>query len=229
MSVAGFIGRWSRLKRQGRPADDPGGGVADPAEPASAASPSGSTAAQDPGERTDEDPDKATLDLPDVDTLTAQSDITAFLRENVPRAIKAAALRRAWSVDPAIRDFTGPVEMDWDFNDPGSIPGFGGGGNPASVAAPALRNDGNRTGQPESAQHDRDAATKPARAGPDTSASAEPPSAPPEPTDRRPLDHPGEDRPPSQNVANATPAESASPATSKPTRRGKRHGTATPS
>ena len=34
-------------------------------------------------------------------------------------------LRRAWSVDPAIRDFKGLQENDWDFNDPNGIPGFG--------------------------------------------------------------------------------------------------------
>jgi len=28
-------------------------------------------------------------------------------------------------VDPAIRDFKGPQENDWNFNDPNSIPGFG--------------------------------------------------------------------------------------------------------
>jgi hypothetical protein len=28
-------------------------------------------------------------------------------------------------VDPAIRDFKGPQENDWNFNDPNGIPGFG--------------------------------------------------------------------------------------------------------
>ncbi|AHY54822.1 hypothetical protein BJS_02218 [Bradyrhizobium japonicum SEMIA 5079] len=36
-----------------------------------------------------------------------------------------AALRRAWSADPAIRDFVGLAENAWDFNDPTAMPGFG--------------------------------------------------------------------------------------------------------
>jgi len=36
-----------------------------------------------------------------------------------------AALRRAWESDPAIRDFIGIAENQWDFNDPDAIPGFG--------------------------------------------------------------------------------------------------------
>jgi hypothetical protein len=36
-----------------------------------------------------------------------------------------AALRSAWAADPAIRDFIGIAESQWDFNDPAAIPGFG--------------------------------------------------------------------------------------------------------
>ena len=35
-----------------------------------------------------------------------------------------AALRRAWITDPAIRDFKGLAENDWDFTDPTAMPGF---------------------------------------------------------------------------------------------------------
>jgi hypothetical protein len=33
-------------------------------------------------------------------------------------------LRRAWSLDPAIRDFIGPADYAWDFNAPDGVPGF---------------------------------------------------------------------------------------------------------
>jgi len=36
-----------------------------------------------------------------------------------------AALRRAWTSDPAIRDFVGLVENGWDFNNPSAMAGFG--------------------------------------------------------------------------------------------------------
>lgn len=63
--------------------------------------------------------------LPRIEDLTPESDISVFLRKGVPQALKAAALRRAWSLDPAIRDFVGPADYAYDFNDPSSIPGFG--------------------------------------------------------------------------------------------------------
>ena len=39
--------------------------------------------------------------------------------------MRLAALRRAWIADPAIRNFKGLAENDWDFNDPNSMMGFG--------------------------------------------------------------------------------------------------------
>ena len=46
-------------------------------------------------------------------------------RPGVPAAMTHAALRRAWSADPAIRDFIGPHENYWDAAGPDGIPGFG--------------------------------------------------------------------------------------------------------
>jgi hypothetical protein len=43
----------------------------------------------------------------------------------VPEELRLEALRRAWTTDPAIRDFKGLAENDWNFNDPNSIAGFG--------------------------------------------------------------------------------------------------------
>jgi hypothetical protein len=63
--------------------------------------------------------------LPPIESISASSDIRAFLAPGVPEGIKRAALRRAWIMDPAIRDFVGVAENQWDFNKPGSIPGFG--------------------------------------------------------------------------------------------------------
>jgi Protein of unknown function (DUF3306) len=63
--------------------------------------------------------------LPSFDSIGASTDITAFLRPGVPAELTRAALRRAWTSDPAIRDFVGLVENGWDFNDPSAMPGFG--------------------------------------------------------------------------------------------------------
>lgn len=63
--------------------------------------------------------------LPPIDSIGANTDISAFLRPGVPTELTRAALRRAWTSDPAIRDFVGLVENGWDFNNPDAIPGFG--------------------------------------------------------------------------------------------------------
>ncbi len=63
--------------------------------------------------------------LPPIESITALSDITAFLRAGVPADLTRAALRRVWTADPAIRDFVGLAENAWDFTDPDAMPGFG--------------------------------------------------------------------------------------------------------
>ena len=63
--------------------------------------------------------------LPPIESIDAATDITAFLRKGIPQELSHAALRRAWSADPAIRDFVGLAENAWDFNDPNAMPGFG--------------------------------------------------------------------------------------------------------
>jgi hypothetical protein len=63
--------------------------------------------------------------LPPIDSITALSDISAFLQKGVPAELTRAALRRVWTADPAIRDFIGLAENAWDFTDPNAMPGFG--------------------------------------------------------------------------------------------------------
>jgi hypothetical protein len=63
--------------------------------------------------------------LPPIESITAESDIRAFLAPGVPAELARAALRRAWAADPRIRDFVGLAENAWDFNAAGAMPGFG--------------------------------------------------------------------------------------------------------
>jgi Protein of unknown function (DUF3306) len=51
-------------------------------------------------------------DLPDVETLTYESDFTAFLRENVPEQLKQAALRKLWTSDPVLANLDGLNDYD---------------------------------------------------------------------------------------------------------------------
>lgn len=117
----GFLSRWSRLKRSG--------GEAGPGpSPAAAAPPAAPPAQQpeaEPGMAAPEaEPEIDPESLPPVESLTAESDISLFLRRGVPAALRNAALRRAWSLDPTIRDFIGPADYAWDWNVPGGAPGY---------------------------------------------------------------------------------------------------------
>jgi hypothetical protein len=117
MSDEQFLARWSRRKREAK---------ADHAEPApeNAAEAHGS-APSDRAAAEPAPPEKELSNLPPIGSIDAATDVTAFLREGVPQELSRAALRRAWSADPAIRDFVGLAENAWDFNDPNAMAGFG--------------------------------------------------------------------------------------------------------
>ena len=112
-----FLARWSRRKaaerqdeRDQTPAPEPG-----PA-PVEAASPPAPTAPAEP-----EPPP-----LPSIESLTADSDVSVFMRAGVPEALRTAALRKMWLLDPAIRNFEGPArDYGYDWNVPGGVPGSG--------------------------------------------------------------------------------------------------------
>jgi len=130
---SGFLGRWSRLKRSEEAKAEPETVEIDPGP----TTPEHTAPDPQPNQEAP-DIEIAPEDLPKVEDLTAESDISAFLQKGVPKALKAAALRRAWSLDPAIRDYVGPSEYAWDFNNPSSIPGFGGGSTAGEIGR-ALR------------------------------------------------------------------------------------------
>ena len=109
-----FLARWSRRKREAETTEP------EPAEPTTAPDASDHPPASEP-------PDVAEIvaKLPPIEEITATTDIRAFLAPGVPTELRLAALRRAWSTDPAIRDFIGLAENQWDFNAPDGVPGFG--------------------------------------------------------------------------------------------------------
>jgi uncharacterized protein DUF3306 len=63
--------------------------------------------------------------LPPLHSIVADTDMQQFMHEGVPEEVTRAALRSAWTADPAVRDFVGIAENQWDFNDHTSMPGFG--------------------------------------------------------------------------------------------------------
>lgn len=114
----GFFARWSKLKRGEAPAE-----ALPEAEQAPAPAPAPERAAE-MAEPPPAEPEFDLSSLPDIETLSAETDFTAFLHKGVPEALKRQALRRAWSLDPAIRDFCGPADYAWDFNAVDGVPGF---------------------------------------------------------------------------------------------------------
>jgi hypothetical protein len=121
----GFLERWSRKKIESE--REPSAPAADERR-AEEAAPTPTALRQDAGEADAPAPSPGEFDLsklPSLESITAGTDIRGFLAPGVPREIARAALRRAWAADPAIRDFKGLAENDWDFTDPAAMPGFG--------------------------------------------------------------------------------------------------------
>ncbi len=114
-----FLERWSRRKLESEPPE------AAPADKAALPSveerPGDSTAPA----KTELIPEIDPATLPSIESIVAGTDIRAFLQKGVSTALTRAALRRAWSADPAVRDFIGLSENSWDFTAPDSIHGFG--------------------------------------------------------------------------------------------------------
>jgi hypothetical protein len=117
-----FLRRWSRRKQTAALRARDQGSEDEPADAAK-------TEIESPVDGTTANPsdppifDLATL--PPIESITAATDIRAFLAPGVPVELSRAALRRAWTSDPTIREFIGLAENQWDFTRPDTVPGFG--------------------------------------------------------------------------------------------------------
>src|SRR5262249_11200039 len=64
--------------------------------------------------------------LPKLEDITEATDLTVFLSKGVPESLRNAALRKAWPLDPAIRNYVNPaLDYAYDWNAPGGVPGGG--------------------------------------------------------------------------------------------------------
>ena len=120
----GFLGRWIRRKAEAR--EQPEAGEATPE--------GGADETPDATELTGQAatggaPDEPAFDLaklPSLEEINGQTNLTDFMRKEVPAVLRNAALRRAWALDPAIRDYVNPArEYAYDWNVPGGVPGNG--------------------------------------------------------------------------------------------------------
>ena len=99
-----FLARWSRLKRRTRES------AAEPL-PAPAAAPTAAVPAVPAADAPDRE-------LPSIDSLTKDSDYTAFLRPGVPDALRNQALRKLYESDPVFANLDGLLEYGEDFGEP---------------------------------------------------------------------------------------------------------------
>src|SRR6266550_4655999 len=86
MSDEEFLARWSRRKREAKAAVD----APPPTEPAETPDPAPSATAENPANA-----EVDLANLPPVESITAATDVTAFLRHGIPPELSRAALRRS--------------------------------------------------------------------------------------------------------------------------------------
>jgi hypothetical protein len=117
-----FLARWSRRKAE---AEQPAERAPEADQKAAGQDqPDSSVAAEtQPEEGKKEDVDLSKL--PPLESIGPDTDIRAFLQKGIPSDLTRAALRRVWASDPAIRNFIGIAENQYDFATGSDIPGFG--------------------------------------------------------------------------------------------------------
>ena len=110
--MSGFLERWSARKAESRePEPAPPEGI----QPV-AATPEGPDAAEI---------ERMIAELPAIEEIGTQTDIRPFLRDFVPAALRNAALRRAWTLDPVISTHLDVArDYAWDFNGGANPVGF---------------------------------------------------------------------------------------------------------
>lgn len=96
----GFLGRWSRRKRETQAEDPPPAPVA---EEAPAVEP------------------EPVLELPDIETLGRGSDYKPFLQAGVPVELQRLALRKLWRSNPVLANLDGLVDYADDYTDAGTV------------------------------------------------------------------------------------------------------------
>jgi TorA maturation chaperone TorD len=120
-----IMSRWSRMKQESAGHVEPDGSFPEPKPIDAIPGDSKATTVATPATVSTASPAFDPASLPPLQSITVGTDIRSFLASSVPVELTNAALRRAWAADPAIRDFIGIAESQWDFNDPTAMPGFG--------------------------------------------------------------------------------------------------------
>ena len=111
------LSRWSRRKAEVR---DGRGGAAPELREENADLPVDAAQPDDTGLNAPEE-EAPPPDLPDIDSLTADSDFTAFMKQGVPKALRRQALRKLWASDPVFNLIDGMEEYGEDYTDAATV------------------------------------------------------------------------------------------------------------
>ncbi|MEM7498868.1 MAG: DUF3306 domain-containing protein, partial [Pseudomonadota bacterium] len=106
----GFLGRWSRLKREG--------GEPAPAEAEAAAEIEAAAPAEPP--KSDAEVLEE-LGLPEPEMLEPGDDFAAFMKAAVPEHLRRRALRRLWTTNPVLANLDELVDYGEDFTDAATV------------------------------------------------------------------------------------------------------------
>jgi hypothetical protein len=118
MADEGFLQRWSRRKAEARePSEQSAPPAQEPAPQRATAPEVPDPQAPAPAEARARDADAPPdLDaLPDIETLTYESDFTAFMGKGVPPELRKRALQRLWRSHPTLANLDGLVEYGEDY------------------------------------------------------------------------------------------------------------------
>ncbi len=123
----GFLSAWSRRKlaaRREAQAEESEDKVLPDADLEPESAEAGRPVEPDDEEAVDAD---FIANLPSIEDITGKTDLAPFMRRGVPLALRNAALRKVWTLNPLIRDHIDPaLDYAWDWNAPGGVPGGGG-------------------------------------------------------------------------------------------------------
>lgn len=109
-SGKGFLSRWSERKRAAEE------GIL-PEQSEDAKGPQAASGAAQEGAAGEVAAPVDPATLPDVDSLDADADFSAFMKEGVPRSLQRRALRRLWQVDPAFQEICMLDDYNLDYTD----------------------------------------------------------------------------------------------------------------
>lgn len=109
----GFLGRWSRRKRQAQK-----DGEEALHEERKGEGPAETARTVEEEETAEHKANREAAEAVDLYSLTYESDFTVFTKAGVPETLRRMAMRRLWTSNPVLANLDGLNDYDEDFSDP---------------------------------------------------------------------------------------------------------------